>query len=297
MKNIKSIILKYIVPILLIIPLLIEWISIFFIGRVVGVVSWWSIYWGSFIGLIIFIFTIVLITTKLIKHKKIHLSILATMLISLIMCYPLCWFFGIGQIAYPAQVTDVHPAVSICLPINETAVVGWGGNSLETNRPHAMAPVERWAYDLLMEPFSVKSANLNDYGIYDIEVVAPATGTVVAVYDEEDDISPGSENNKTMAGNHIYMRLDETGTYLVIAHLKKASILVQKGQHIKEGTPIAKVGNSGSTSEPHLHIHHQRQNPATTNMFFSEGLPLYFRDIDGPAMPKGGPIKDKISPK
>jgi hypothetical protein len=51
--------------------------------------------------------------------------------------------------------------------------------------------------------------------------------------------------------------------------------------------PLAHVGNSGSTSEPHIHIHHQRQDPSQT-LLFAEGLPLYFRDIDGPAMPTGG---------
>ncbi len=127
-------------------------------------------------------------------------------------------------------------------------------------------------------------------------MVAPVTGKIVAAYDQEDDILPGSEDNKTLAGNFIYLQIEETGTYLVFAHLKKGSILVHEGQDIKEGTPIARVGNSGATSEPHLHIHHQRQNPATTNMFFSEGLPLYFHDIDGPAMPNGGPNGDIISP-
>lgn len=63
-----------------------------------------------------------------------------------------------------------------------------------------------------------------------------------------------------MAGNHIYLRLDETGTFLFLAHLKKGSIKVKEGQHVNEGEVLAQVGNSGSSSEPHLHIHHQRQD-------------------------------------
>jgi hypothetical protein len=47
-------------------------------------------------------------------------------------------------------------------------------------------------------------------------------------------------------------------------------------------------GNSGNTSEPHIHIHHQRQDPNDFPINFAEGLPLYFRDHDGPAMPEGG---------
>ncbi|ABS21779.1 peptidase M23B [Bacillus cytotoxicus NVH 391-98] len=108
-----------------------------------------------------------------------------------------------------------------------------------------------------------------------------------------------------MVGNHIYIRLDETGTYLVLAHLKKGSVRVKKGQHIKEGTVVANVGNSGNSSEPHLHIHHQRQDPSKTSIFLTEGLPLYFRGIQGPAAPKGGvrieqgkdvPVGDSVIP-
>ncbi len=51
---------------------------------------------------------------------------------------------------------------------------------------------------------------------------------------------------------------------------------------------------------------HQRQDPSKTSMFLSEGLPLYFREIEGTAMPNGwghlkdgkeSPIGDVISPK
>lgn len=49
--------------------------------------------------------------------------------------------------------------------------------------------------------------------------------------------------------------------------------------------------NSGSTSEPHLHIHHQRQNPtATLHPILAEGLPLYFEGTDAEVIPLKGTI-------
>lgn len=287
---------KFILPIILILLVLSEWISVYLIGGVVGVVSWWLIMGSSLIGLIITIVTLLLIFTNFVRKKKTHYSLVASLLIAIIMGYPILWFFDIGQMAYPAQIYSTQPAISIGLPIDETTVVGWGGNRIETNRPHAIVPMERWAYDLLVEPYSVSSDELNDYGIYDVDISAPISGTIIDVYDQESDILPGSDNNETMIGNYIYMQIDTTETYLIFAHLKKDSILVQKGQYVEEGTPMAKVGNSGSSSEPHLHIHHQRQNPVTTNIFFTEGLPLYFRDINGPIRPNGGTIRDIISP-
>ena len=57
---------------------------------------------------------------------------------------------------------------------------------------------------------------------------------------------------------------------------------------VEEGEVIGECGNSGNTSEPHIHIHHQRQDPTVFPVNFAEGLPLYFRDHDGPPMPVGG---------
>jgi len=42
-----------------------------------------------------------------------------------------------------------------------------------------------------------------------------------------------------------------------MAHLSPGSIQVKVGDHVTVGQPIAKVGNSGNTSEPHLHIQAQ----------------------------------------
>ena len=94
-------------------------------------------------------------------------------------------------------------------------------------------------------------------------------------------------NFKAPLGNHGVIEL-ATKTYLIIAHLKPNSVTVVAGQEVEEGQVIGQCGNSGNTSEPHIHIHHQRQDPAVFPVLFAEGLPLYFRDHDGPPMPEGG---------
>src|SRR5699024_9034691 len=119
---------------------------------------------------------------------------------------------------------------------------------------------------------------------------APASGVVSAAVDDLPDEVPGvtSNNFTNPAGNHVAIRLDETGTYLMIAHLKPGSVTVSVGDRVTEGQPLRACGNSRNTSEPHIHIHHQRQDPAEVPIGFAEGLPLYFRDHDGPPMPVGG---------
>lgn len=169
----------------------------------------------------------------------------------------------------------MSPKAVVRFPLNERALIGWGGDRLEMNY-HVIKPNERWAYDILIPPAEVKSSKLEDYGIYGAKVMAPASGTVVLINNNEQDLVPGSDNFQSMAGNHIYLRLDETGTFLILAHLKKGSINVREGQHVNEGEFLAQVGNSGSSSEPHLHIHHQRQDPSKVSMFLRKDCHFTF---------------------
>ncbi|WP_251037836.1 M23 family metallopeptidase [Paenibacillus albidus] len=150
---------------------------------------------------------------------------------------------------------------------------------------------ERWAYDLVMEPYDTGSTDPEDYGIWDREVLSPVSGTVIAAYDDEADIPPGTEEVLSMEGNYVYLQMDETGTCLLLNHLKKDTVAVKAGDHVKPGDLLGHVGNSGSTSEPHLHIHHQRQNPLKTPApILAEGLPLYFEGTDVEPMPLKGTV-------
>ncbi|EEM02861.1 M23 family metallopeptidase [Bacillus pseudomycoides] len=295
---------KKIILTIFVVILLIGWSLIYLARGIVSIFAWWGIQAFSFFSIVILIITMTTIIWNWFFRGCIDKTIIFIFVLSIVGAWPACWFVGIGQIAYPADVHSATPKATIRLPLNQTALVGWGGNRLETNY-HAWAPNQRWAYDFLVPPAGIKSSKLEDYGIYGAEVVAPASGTVISINTDEPDLKPGTDDFDSMAGNHIYLRLDETGTYLILAHLKRGSVRVKGGQHVTEGAIIAQVGNSGNSSEPHLHIHHQRQDPSKTSMFLSEGLPLYFRDIDGHAMPEGGirvkngnavPIGDVISP-
>ncbi len=96
-------------------------------------------------------------------------------------------------------------------------------------------------------------------------------------------------------GNELAIELS-TGTFLMLCHLQQGSVQVDVGDEVKMGQPIAKCGNSGHTSEPHLHIHHQRQDPRIYPFGFAEGLRLGFHSLDGNAFPKGGIDMDGDTP-
>ena len=277
---------KYVL-IILVVFLIISWSVVYLAKGVISVIAWWSIQAFSFVSSFILIGSVLLFVWKSIFRKRIDNIILFIVLFSMIGAWPLGWFANIGGLAYPANVQSMNPKIVVRFPLNERALVGWGGDRLETNY-HVIKPNERWAYDILIPPAEVKSSKLEDYGIYGAKVMAPASGTVVSINNNEQDLVSGSENFQSMAGNYIYLRIDETGTYLILAHLKKGSINVREGQHVNEGEVLAQVGNSGSSSEPHLHIHHQRQDPSKVSMFLAEGLPLYFQTEKGEMMPERG---------
>ncbi|PET30242.1 peptidase M24 [Bacillus anthracis] len=267
--------------------LIISWILVYVANGVTSVFVWWSIQAFSFISVFLLVGSVIIFFLKGIFRERIDRTLFLIILFSIIGAWPVGWFANIGRIAYPADIQSMSPKAVVRFPLNERALIGWGGDRLETNY-HVIKPNERWAYDILIPPAEVKSNKLEDYGVYGAKVMAPASGTVVSINNNEQDLVPGSENFQSMVGNHIYLRVDETGTFLILAHLKKGSINVREGQHVNEGEFLAQVGNSGSSSEPHLHIHHQRQDPSKVSMFLAEGLPLYFQTEKGAMMPERG---------
>lgn len=265
------------------------WISVYWIHGLPGAYAWASLKLifpiAGLIGLAANFFTCLVYLRK----KKKLLKTLINLLLNFALVLPLLLTMNIVKLAYPVHIQDLQPSITVQWPLAEPAVVGWGGDTVENNLPHVIWPSERWAYDLVMKPYDTGSGHVEEYGIWDQEVLAPVAGTVVAAFDQESDIPPGTEDNKTLEGNHVYLQIDATGTYLLLNHLKKDSLTVSVGDHVSPGDILGHVGNSGSTSEPHLHIHHQRQNPVDTPYpILAEGLPLYFENTEEMYMPDKG---------
>lgn len=95
--------------------------------------------------------------------------------------------------------------------------------------------------------------HLSDYHSYGKKVFAPIDGTVAKIRDVEDDLPIGSVEERRPLGNFVLLHSrDKT---LVLAHLKRGSVTVREGDRVALGDAIGCIGNSGNTSEPHLHIH------------------------------------------
>lgn len=79
-------------------------------------------------------------------------------------------------------------------------------------------------------------------------------------------------------GNHVIVEHDD-GTYAAYAHLRRGSALVRAGGRVTAGQQLAQVGNTGNTSEPHLHVQ-LMDDPAPTA---AAGIPMRW-----PALVTGG---------
>jgi murein DD-endopeptidase MepM/ murein hydrolase activator NlpD len=200
---------------------------------------------------------------------------------------------GVYQ-TYPSSHDDQPSSVAFRLPLGGPVTVAWGGPTHRVNY-HVGSPPERWAYDLLVTRAGRTHAGdgtaLADYFSYGRDVLAPAAGTVVAARDGEPDAVPGRPDRDGRAGNHVVLEV-EPGVYLFIAHLRGGSVLVQPGQTVRQGQVLGQVGNSGNTSEPHVHLHLQ-DSPTPDR---GEGIPMFFSgyrvsgqaDVVARGMPMGG---------
>ncbi len=77
-------------------------------------------------------------------------------------------------------------------------------------------------------------------------------------------------------GNHVVIEIGPE-KFVLLAHLMKDSVVVREGDPVRRGDKIARCGNSGNTSEPHLHL--QVQNRAD---FDAPGLrthPIFFSNV------------------
>lgn len=263
------------------------WLSVLLIHGILGAGAWIVIKMIlPFVGIIGFIISFIGLIRVTIKKKQKWHKVMQCLLYG-VMIFPITFLFGLIDMPYPVKIQQASPSITIRWPLTERSVVGWGGDLVKMNLPHAIWASERWAYDLVMLPYETGSRKNEDYGIWDKKVIAPISGIVVEAYDEEEDITPGTEDFTSMEGNHVYIKIEQTNTYLLLNHLKKGSVTVNTGDYVKEGDIIGLVGNSGSSSEPHLHIHHQKQDP-TKHFLIAEGLPLYFKDINTKPMPEKG---------
>ncbi|MEJ5358470.1 MAG: M23 family metallopeptidase [Desulfobacterales bacterium] len=136
---------------------------------------------------------------------------------------------------------------------------------LKTLSSEALAPHRGQAYALdivRVDPLGRRARGLRpgdprDYFIFWLPVFAPCGGTVIASRSGMPDRSPPRMDPDPPEGN--FVRLDCGGFEVVVAHLAQSSPSVAPGDRVAAGAFLGRVGNSGMSLEPHLHLHAERR--------------------------------------
>lgn len=164
------------------------------------------------------------------------------------------------------------------LPFSGEWYVVWGGDTPEENY-HVKTESQKGAFDLVMKGDDGKTHSGNgsqnsDHYAYGKDILSPVNGEVVVVIDGVPDNNPGEMNPFMAVGNCVIIKT-EKNEFAVLAHLIPGSITVKKGDKVTSGNVLGKCGNSGNSSEPHLHFHIQNQE----NMGLAIGAKTYFKSI------------------
>ena len=152
--------------------------------------------------------------------------------------------------------------VPLSLPFHGEWAVVWGGDTREHNHHiQVSVPDQRRAADLLMLGADGKThkgdgTSNGDYLVYGQEVLAVADGTVETVVDGVPENVPGKENGYVIPGNYVVLR-HEPALFSAYMHLQPGKTRVKPGARVKRGAVLGLVGNSGHSSEPHLHFQMQ----------------------------------------
>lgn len=127
---------------------------------------------------------------------------------------------------------------------------------------------------------------LSNYMIYGREVLAVADGTVMSSRNDLPEQVPGAlpQGMTIDEADGNFVVLDIGGSYVLFAHMQPGSVTVKAGAKVKRGDVLGKVGNTGNTQAPHLHLH-VMDGPSP---LLSNGMPYVFESFKLTAIDKAG---------
>ncbi|GAA1369640.1 hypothetical protein GCM10009661_27390 [Catellatospora chokoriensis] len=121
-------------------------------------------------------------------------------------------------------------------------------------------------------------------------ILAPADGIVVAARDGEPDHAGRRsqlalvpyvlgqagrlrQGVRAIAGNHVVIELRGSGVFVALVHLRAGSLRVAVGTPVTAGDRLADCGNSGNSTQPHVHL----QVMDSAELSVARGVPMAFR--------------------
>jgi len=209
----------------------------------------------------------------------------------------------------PSVAIDKRPVVMIASPLDGTNLVAANGPSNTSVHRRALIPVDghayisqRYAIDWVEaypdgKTFQGDEKDNKSYKIYGAEIHSVADGVVTEIKDGLPQNVPNADTHavpitlETIGGNHVIVDIGG-GRYAFYAHMQPGSLRVNVGDHVKTGQVLGLVGNTGNSSEPHLHF----DICDASSMLACEGLPYAFESFEITSRMDGDAIKVLATP-
>ncbi|MBI4051329.1 MAG: M23 family metallopeptidase [Elusimicrobia bacterium] len=99
---------------------------------------------------------------------------------------------------------------------------------------------------------------------------------MVRAVGRRNDLPIGKSDTKYLEGNHVVIKFDKD-KFALLAHLQQKSVTVKVGDRVQVGQLIGRCGNSGNTSEPHLHIQLMSQSEVSNQSTVT--YPIVFKNF------------------
>jgi len=188
-----------------------------------------------------------------------------------------------GLLFTPTEVPEAIPkfernTTSLILPFKGEWFTVWGGDTKAQNY-HVIDRGQRRAFDFLVlgknrKTYERSGTRNEDYFAFGKPLYAVCDAEVVQVIDGVEDNKPGDMNPKQMTGNSVVLKT-ANNEYIFYAHFENSTIKVKEGDFVKQGQYLGNCGNSGNSTEPHLHLHIQ-DGP---DLYADVGVKCYFDQV------------------
>jgi biotin carboxyl carrier protein len=209
----------------------------------------------------------------------------------------------------PSVAVDKRPVAVIASPLDGTNLVAANGPSNTSAHRRALIPVDghayisqRYAIDWVEaypdgKTFQGDEKDNKSYKIYGAEIHSVADGVVTEMKDGLPQNVPNADTYavpitlETIGGNHVIVDIGG-GHFAFYAHMQPGSPRVKVGDHVKTGQVLGLVGNTGNSSEPHLHF----DICDASSMLACEGLPYAFDSFEITSRMEGDAMKALAAP-
>lgn len=137
-------------------------------------------------------------------------------------------------------------------------------------------------------------ADNKNYYCFGVDALAVADGVVAAVLDGIPNNVPGINSRAqpitltNVGGNFVQLDIGN-GRYAFYAHLQPGSLRVKVGDKVRRGQVVGLVGNTGNSTEPHLHFHISDSPAALSAEGYPYALPSF--EVKGAVELEGDQIK------